>query len=589
MDTKAKLAALRGLLKQHNVQGFLQPVHDEYINEYPPASAQRLKWLSGFSGSAGSVAVLADKAALFTDGRYTLQAEAETDAKLFERHNVADLLPEAWLAGHAEGARIGYDAKLYTRNMLQRMETALKQKNITLVAVENLVDAVWKDRPAAPASPLFVHELKHSGMESSEKRRKVGELLIEKGAEATVLSSPDSVDWLLNIRAHDVEHTPLALGAAIVDAKGRAQLFIHPSRCDDAVRKHLGNEVSVCDPATLGDALAQLGREKKRVLVDTGSLPLWHMQKLDGAQIVEGSDPCLLMKAKKNPVELAGIRSAHVRDGAAVVKLLHWLDRETAKRSVHELEVCDALLKFRSQHSMFHDVSFPTISGSGPHGAIVHYRATKESDRALQQGELFLLDSGAQYPDGTTDITRTLPIGKPSAEHIDRFTRVLRGHVAIATARFPKGTSGSQLDSLARQYLWEAGFDYDHGTGHGVGCFLGVHEGPQRISKRGGDVALEPGMVVSNEPGYYKPGAYGIRIENLVTVVESQPGEGGKPYLGFATLTCAPIDTRLVDASKLLPAEKAWLNEYHAWVLKELKPALGTDEQAWLSGRCSPV
>ncbi len=590
MQTKEKLIALRAQLKIHKLQGFLQPVHDEFMNEYPPASAQRVQWLSGFSGSAGTVAVLTDTAALFTDGRYTLQAAKETDDTLFEQHNSSDMTPEAWLVRTCKaGARIGYDARLYNKNMVTRIEKILHTKDITLVPCENLVDVVWKDKPSAPATPLFVHELKYAGMESSAKRGEIAELLQERSADVLLLTAPDSVCWLLNIRASDVEHTPLALGNALLDKEGKVQLFIAPDRVGDEVRVQLGNEVSLHEPDALKDTLAKLGAGKKTVWCDTQQVSMWHMDALKGAHIKETPDPCQKMKACKNPVELKGINDAHIRDGAAVVKLLAWLDKETQARAVKESEVCDKLRAFRAEHPMFHDVSFPTISGSGEHGAIVHYHVSKASDRALQAGELFLLDSGAQYPDGTTDITRTVPIGKPSAEQIDRFTRVLKGHIAIATARFPKGTTGSQLDALARQYLWRAGLDYDHGTGHGVGCFLGVHEGPQRISKRGGDVALEPGMVVSNEPGYYKTGAYGIRIENLVAVSEGNKGEGDRPYYGFDTLTCVPIDTRLVDGKMLTADEKDWLNQYHAWVLQSLASLEDSETNAWLRVRCAPM
>ncbi|MFO0389748.1 MAG: aminopeptidase P family protein [Alphaproteobacteria bacterium] len=587
MDTKEKLAALRAQIKRNKLQGYLQPVHDEFMSEYPPASAQRVRWLSGFSGSAGTLVVLENKAALFTDGRYTLQAAQETDTTLFEQHNITEIMPEAWLAKTcSKGARIGYDARLYTKSMVTRIEKMLHTKDITFVTCDNLVDAIWKERPAAPASKLFVHDLKYAGVESPEKRQKIAELLQENAAEVLLLTAPDSVCWLLNIRASDVEHTPLALGNALLDKEGRVQLFIHPSRVDDELRVQLGNEVSLHEPAVLKDALNKLASGKKAVWCDTQQVSMWHMKALHGAHIIEATDPCQKMKACKNPVELKGIENAHVRDGAAVVKLLAWLDKETQMRAVKESEVCDKLKAFRAEHPMFHDLSFPTISGSGAHGAIVHYRVTQESDRALQKGELFLLDSGAQYPDGTTDITRTVPIGTPSTEQVDRFTRVLKGHIAIATARFPKGTTGSQLDAFARQHLWQAGLDYDHGTGHGVGCFLGVHEGPQRISKRGGDVALEPGMIVSNEPGYYKTGAYGIRIENLVVVSETKKGEDDKAYYGFDTLTCVPIDTRLVDAKLLTNEEKDWLNQYHTWVLKSLSSLEDSETLAWLRTRC---
>ncbi len=587
MDAAQKLQLLRDIVKKHGLAGYLQPVHDEYLAEYPPPCHRRVEWLSEFSGSAGTVAVLENKAALFVDGRYTLQAERETDGALFERHNIAILTPESWLAGQLRrGERVGYDPRLYTQSMVKRMSRTLAKPGAELVPCPNLVDMVWEDRPPAPATPLFIHELKYAGESSQDKRRNIASQLKTAHADAAVLAAPDAVCWLLNIRARDTEHTPLVLATAIIDSSAHVQLYVVPSRCNDAVRAHLGKEVELLDPARLEAGLMALGRKKQRVLCDPASAPMWFTQVLQqaGAQIVEAPEPCLLPKACKNDTELQGIRNAHIRDGAAVAKLLCWLDVETAKRDVRELEVSDKLLGFRAAHPMFVEPSFTTIAGSGPHGAIVHYRATETTNRILQRGELFLLDSGGQYPDGTTDITRTVPVGLPSPEQRDRFTRVLKGHIAIATARFPEGTSGSQLDALARQYLWQAGIDYDHGTGHGVGCFLGVHEGPQRIAKRGGDAALKPGMIISNEPGYYKAGAFGIRIENLVSVVPPDKG-----FLTFETLTCAPIDTRLVDAAMLSPEEKQWLNGYHAWVLESLSPLLDENERQWLAVRCAPV
>jgi len=573
-----KLKTLRKILAAQKLAAYLQPVHDEYLSEYPPVCNRRVEWLTGFSGSAGTAVVMAKKAALFIDGRYTLQAKNEVDAKLFEQHNSGEKTPEAWLAGQIKvGARIGYDPKLYTKRMLGRIQTALAKKGAKLVPVKNLVDAVWQDRPPAPASPVFIHDLKYAGEESASKRKCMAKR-IAASADACVVASPDAVCWLLNIRGHDVPCTPLVLCTAILYANGKVDLYLAPSRCDANIRAYLGKDVKLCDPAKLEAGLKAL--RKKRVLCDPHSIPVWFAQKL--GHVIEGENPCVLAKAMKNPVELQGMRNAHIRDGVAVVKLLCWLDSETEKRSVTEMEIFDKLLKLRAAHPLFVEPSFPTIAGSGPHGAIVHYRVSRESNRTLRKNELMLLDSGAQYPDGTTDITRTVPIGAPNEEHKDRFTRVLKGHIAIATARFPEGTAGSQLDVLARQYLWQAGLDYDHGTGHGVGCFLGVHEGPQRISKRGDDAALKSGMIVSNEPGYYKEGDYGIRIENLVAVT-------GDKFLGLETITCVPIDTRLVDVGMLTAAEKKWLNDYHAWVLDKLYGALDEHELEWLGKRCKAI
>jgi len=585
MEEQVSIILLRKTLKKQGLYGYIQPVHDEYMSEYPPTANRRVEWLTGFSGSAGTVAVLLEKAAIFIDGRYTLQAEAEVDHAVYERHNSGTLTPENWIAHHAKaGDRIGYDPKIYTSSMVKRMQKALDVKNVVLTPVENLVDAIWMDRPAAPATPVFIHEGKYNGEESLSKRERLARHMQSLEADAALVTAPDAVCWLLNIRARDVENTPLLLAAALLSSDGKVKLFVAPSRVSAEVVKHLGAGVELYAPDAMERELKALGKSRKRVLCDPANVPVWYTTLLSqwGAKIVEAQDICLLPKAVKNAVELEGIRKAHIRDGAAVVKLLCWLE---GVESVSEMEVSEKLLAFRALHPMFVEPSFTTIAGSGPHGAIVHYRVTPESNRALKKGELFLLDSGGQYYDGTTDITRTVAIGESSAEHKDRFTRVLKGHIALARAQFPEGTGGSQLDALARQYLWQAGLDYDHGTGHGVGCFLGVHEGPQRISKRGGDTPLKAGMILSNEPGYYKAGEYGIRIENLVAVTK-QKQEG---WLGFETVTCAPIDTKLVDVALLTQAEKDWLNDYNAWVLQMLSDSLGEHERKWLETRCAAI
>lgn len=584
------LLNIRKLMEKQKLAAYLQPVHDEFLNEYAPSCNRRVEWLCGFSGSAGSVVVTAAKAALFTDGRYTLQASQEVDSAVYEQHNSGTLSAESWLAGQLKsGDRAGYDARLFTRSMVQRMESVLSPKGITLVAVENLVDAVWKERPAQPASPLFIHDAKFAGQDSAAKRAGVAKALAEKGADYALIAAPDAVCWLFNVRARDIENTPLLLAVALVDVKGRAELFVPASRCSAEVKAHLGAEVTLVEPAQMEARLKALS--KRKVLCDPQVVPVWYTQALAaaGAEVVEGAHPCLLPKACKNAVELQGMRAAHIRDGVAVAKLLCWLESQVAVREVYELEVCDHLLGLRSQGASFLEPSFNTISGSGPNGAIVHYRASELSNRALQKGELFLLDSGGQYPDGTTDITRTVAVVDSTPEQRDRFTRVLKGHIALAMAQFPEGTSGSQLDALARQFLWQSHLDYDHGTGHGVGCFLNVHEGPQRISKRGGDAALKPGMIVSNEPGYYKAGAYGIRIENLVTVVATHGDAQGRNWLCFDTLTCVPIDVRLVDVNLLSRTEKDWLNAYHAWVLRSLGDAMDGAERQWLEKACAAL
>ncbi len=546
-----KLKSLRELLVKNGMDSWLQPVHDEWFGEYPPACNRRVEWISGFSGSAGLAIIGLGKAVLLTDGRYTLQARSQVPAE-FEVQNSGDISAQKWLAGNLpNSARVGYDPKLYTLVMLEKLTchtSLVAGSGFTLIPAENLIDQLWHDRPPAPATKVFEHDIKYAGESADSKKKRVAEIIKKSGADAAFLSAPESICWLLNIRARDTENTPLHLARAIIDAQGNVEFF------KDDARKFAGKKM-LFSPQNTSVFIADL-LEKAGVILQSGE------------------DPCTLLKAIKNSVEIAGIRRAHIRDGAAVTKLLYWLAQQ---KNISELEVVDKILEFRKSQENFLEPSFDTIAGSGANGAIVHYRATEASNRILQNGELFLLDSGGQYFDGTTDITRTIAIGEPSAEHKKRFTQVLKGHIAIATAIFPEGTQGSQLDALARQYLWHDGLDYDHGTGHGVGCFLGVHEGPQRISKRGGDAALVAGMVISNEPGYYKAGEYGIRIENLVTVVPA-----GEKFLKFETLTCAPIDLRLVDFSLLTDAEKTWLNDYHQWVTAELSPYLSEQEQAWI-------
>lgn len=571
-----RLSQLRDKLINHKLDAYLQPVHDEWMSEYPPACNRRVEWLTGFSGSAGLAIILAEKAVLFVDGRYTLQASEQVGAE-YEVLNSADVTAQSWLEKNlGNGAKVGYDPKLYTKVMLDKF------KQFSLIPTENLIDALWENRPPKPATEIFAHDIIYSGETSMEKRLRVAGEIKKSRADAAFLSAPESVNWLLNIRACDTENTPLCLAFAIIDVQGNVQLFVDSARLDEKLKKHLGGGVKICAPDSLAEELRSLSQKTMLVDKQTTTVFITDLCSASGIKLLAGTDPCVLFKAIKNPVELAGIRKAHIRDGAAVAKLLCWLEKQ---ENISELEVADKLLLFRMQNDLFLEPSFDTIAGSGEHGAIVHYRATQESNRVLQKGELFLLDSGGQYFDGTTDITRTVAIGEPSAEHKDRFTRVLKGHIALAMAQFPEGTAGSQLDALARQYLWQEGIDYDHGTGHGVGCFLGVHEGPQRISKRGGDAPLAVGMVVSNEPGYYKAGEYGIRIENLVTVVEKSVGENGKKFLGFETLTCAPIDVRIIDFLLLTEVEKKWLDNYHGWVKTQILPLLDADEREWLASR----
>jgi len=581
-----RLAALRDELGSRGLNGWLVPLSDEHHNEYVPLHAQRLAWLTGFTGSAGMAIVLKDRAAIFVDGRYTLQVRDQVDTALFAPHHVTDSPPPRWLAAAAPVGRIGYDPWLHTVDEVERMAAAVAAADGELVAESgNAIDAVWPDQPAAPLTPVQPHHEEFSGEGAAAKRARVAQGLSEGKLSAVVISAPDSIAWLMNIRGDDVPHTPLPLSFCILRPDGTAELFIDPRKLSPEVEAHLGNAVAVRPPSELGSALDRLAQGGGRVQCDpaTGAAWIFERLRLAGAQVVRASDPCQLPKARKNAVEMDGTRRAHRRDGAALTRFLCWLGKTAPSGTLDELAAAAKLEELRRDGEHFRDLSFDTISGSGANGAIVHYRSTPASNRRLQPGELFLLDSGAQYLDGTTDVTRTIAIGQPSAEMRDRFTRVLKGHIALAMAKFPPGTSGSQLDSLARRPLWEAGLDYDHGTGHGVGSYLGVHEGPQRISKMPNAVPLEPGMIVSNEPGYYKTGAYGIRIENLVAVRDAAAPQGAeRPLLEFETLTRAPIDLNLVDATLLTPVEIAWLDAYHATVRADIAPLVDGETRAWL-------
>lgn len=578
----SRLSLLRAALQQNRLDGFILPVNDEFMGEYVPASAKRLEWLTGFSGSAGMVVVLKDKAAFFTDGRYTLQAQQQV--KGCEVYNSADESPGSWMAKHAtKGAVIGYDPRLHTLVMLQGYRN--KAKEVVFRPVEsNPIDALWQDRPSAPASAIHIHPLSYAGEEHTAKLKRMSGEVAKQGADAAIITAPDSICWLLNIRAGDIPYTPFALCYALLCKDfGSLFLFVDPARITPALKEHFGSQVTVLHPSMIKETLAKF--RGGRVLYDKGASPVWFHDVLSDQAItvVEGDDPCQLAKACKNNTELDGMRHAHHRDGLAVTRFLHWLDNALLhKQKLTECSVAEKLETFRRSNALFREPSFATIAGTGPHGAIVHYHATPESDRPLAGDAILLLDSGGQYADGTTDITRTLAIGEVTPEMKDRFTRVLKGHIALATAIFPEGTTGSQLDALARQFLWQVGLDYDHGTGHGVGSYLSVHEGPQRISKRTGDAALKQGMILSNEPGYYKAGEYGIRIENLVAVVK-QEAPGDKTFLSFETLTLAPLDMRLVEDVLLTPHEKQWITDYHRRIYKAFASELTPEELNWLA------
>ena len=591
-----RLKALREQLKTDRLDGFVVPLTDEHMSEYVGTYAQRLAWLTGFEGSAGTAVVLPAEAAIFTDGRYTIQVRQQVSADDWSYESVPDTSVSDWLKEHAtEGARIGYDPWLHSRDWARRASEALAKRGAELVAVEqNPIDKIWSDRPEASKARLTVHTDKYAGRSSAEKRTEIADWLGKEGADAAVLSALDSIAWTFNVRGQDVAHTPVALAFALVHADGTADLFVAEEKIDADVRQHLGNGVRLHERAEFEAALGALGG--KTVAVDPERAVAAIFEALDRAEakVVSLRDPTVLPRAIKNEAEIAGHKAAQERDGAAIARFLKWVDEEAPTGTLDELAASDRLEALRRENEEFRDLSFDTISGAGPNGAIVHYRSSGKTNRKLEQRSLYLIDSGGQYVDGTTDITRTIPVGEPTDEMRDRFTRVLKGHIAVATAIFPKGTRGSQLDSFARRPLWEAGVDYAHGTGHGVGSFLSVHEGPQRIaavgsSQSGGDEPLQVGMILSNEPGYYKSGEYGIRIENLVLVVEKAVPGAEKEMLGFDTLTFAPIDRRLVVKEMLSPRELEWLNAYHAEVLAKIGTRLEGADRGWLEAACAPI
>jgi Xaa-Pro aminopeptidase len=597
MSTYAdRLKALREQLKANQLDGFVVPLTDEHMSEYVGSYAQRLAWLTGFEGSAGSAVVLPEEAAIFVDGRYTLQVRQQVSATEWSYQSVPETSTTEWLKEHApEGARIGYDPWLHTRDWVTKAKEALASRGAELVPVaRNPIDEVWKDRPEASKAHLIVQPDQYAGKSAAEKRTEIGDWLAKQHADAAVLSALDSIAWAFNIRGADVTHTPVALAYALVHADGTSDLFVASEKIGPEVRQHLGNGVRLHERAEFETALADLKGQTVVVDPERAVAAIFEALERAGAKIVPMRDPTILPKAIKNSAEIAGQKAAQERDGAVISKFLHWIDEEAPKGNVDELRASDHLEALRRENPEFRDLSFDSISGAGPNGAIVHYRSSEKTNRKLEKGTLYLIDSGGQYVDGTTDITRTVPIGEPTAEMRDRFTRVLKGHIAIATAVFPKGTRGSQLDSFARRPLWEAGLDYAHGTGHGVGSFLAVHEGPQRISpvgssQSGGDEPLQIGMILSNEPGYYKTGEYGIRIENLVLVVPREIEGAEKEMLGFETLTFAPIDQRLIDAEMLEPEELIWLNCYHAHVLAKIGPSLKGADLEWLQRACAPI
>ncbi len=582
-----RLTALRTELRRRGIDGFLIPRADEHQGEYVPKRAERLAWLTGFTGSAGIAAVLLEKAAIFVDGRYTLQVRNQTDTSLFETLDIANDGLANWIeANLPKGATLGYDPWLHTQAAIERLRSSVERAGGSIVPLStNPLDAVWPDQPEPPRARAVPHPMELAGESSQSKRTRLAADLEKRGVDAAVLTLPDSICWLLNIRGADVPHTPFALSFALLHSDASVDLFMDPKKSSPELITHLGNQVRLRAPDEFGAALD--GMADKSVLAD----PVWvsgfvfdRLEKA-GARIVRAADPCQLPKACKNEVELAGTRKAHIRDGRALSRFLAWFAREAPKGSLTEIDAVEKLEEFRRATGGLKDLSFDSISGAGPHGAVVHYRVTRKTNRKIEPGQLFLIDSGAQFVDGTTDVTRTVAVGEPSAEMRDRFTRVLKGHIQLALAKFPEGTTGAQLDAFARRPLWDVGLDYGHGTGHGVGSYLSVHEGPQSISQRGTAQALKAGMICSNEPGYYKTGEYGIRIENLVVVREAEDIPGGeKKMLGFETITRAPIDLNLVEISMLSEEERDWLNAYHASVRAAVAPALANDAdaRAWL-------
>jgi Xaa-Pro aminopeptidase len=582
-----RLAALRAELAKRGLDGFVVPHSDEYQSEYLPECNERLAWLTAFTGSAGAAVVLRDKAAVFVDGRYTLQVRQQTDTKQFDPRDLVAEGPNAWLEANApKGTKIGFDPWVHSAASADALRASVEKAGATLVPTDgNPIDAVWQGRPAAPSDRAVPHALNLAGESAESKRTRIAEEIKKSGADAAIVSLADSICWLLNVRGSDTPHTPFVLSYAILNSDSSVDWFVDPRKSSPELVKHLGNAVRVRAPEEFNAALDAF--KGKTVVADANWTAAAAFARLQdaGATVRRGVDPCQLPKACKNPVEIEGARKAHVRDGAALTRFLAWMAREAPGGHLTEIEAAQALEGYRRKEGSLTDLSFDSISGAAPHAALPHYRVTTSSNRKINNNEIYLIDSGGQYPDGTTDVTRTMIVGTPSAEMKDRFTRVLKGHIALATMRFPEGTTGAALDAHARKFLWDVGCDYDHGTGHGVGSYLSVHEGPQNISKRPILQALKPGMICSNEPGYYKEGEYGIRIENLIVVTDTRPVPGGDPerkFMEFETITLAPIDVDLVEPGLMTAAERDWLNAYHARVRNVIAPLVDEETRKWL-------
>jgi Xaa-Pro aminopeptidase len=579
------LTAVRQRLAAANCDALIVPREDEYLGEYLPAHNERLKWISGFNGSAGVAIVLADRAAIFVDGRYTVQVRQEVSASAFEYHHLMEEPPVEWLLSQlSRGSRVLCDPRLHSFQWYRQATAALSAAGIALQTdTDKLIDQCWHDRPVAEVQQALLLDEQFSGESSSEKRRRIGRSIGERGADYALIFASDSVSWLLNIRGRDIPCLPIVQSAALLSADGSLTLLVDPGRIPEGFTDHVGAGVTCIPEQDLDTAFSQLSESKVLFDASLSNAAMALALKQAGASLVFGPDPVLLPKAAKNAVEIEGSRQAHIRDAVAEVHFLAWLDAEVAAGQLHdEATLADKLLSFRAQGELFQDSSFDTISAAGANAAMCHYNHLNTTPAALSMDSVYLVDSGAQYCDGTTDITRTIAIGDPGAEVRKMYTLVLKGHIALATARFPTGTTGTQLDALARQFLWQAGYDYDHGTGHGVGSFLSVHEGPQRIAKSSNSVALLPGMIISNEPGYYRDNEFGMRCENLVVVTPAGDGPDGKAMLEFETITLVPFDNRLLQVDLLTASELGWLNRYHQKVCDTLSGKLDGANLAWL-------
>ena len=596
---KDRLAKLRKKLRAAEFDGFVVPRADAFMGESVPVQSERLRWLTGFSGSAGVAVILIDKAAIFVDGRYTLQIWDQVDPSIYDIFNISEVSPWTWSANNLrKGSRLAFDSWLITDTTRNNYQRNLIEIGAKFVEVDkNPIDAVWDNQPAPPLAPVTNHTINFAGKSSREKRRFISNGLLKESQDAALITSPDSIAWMLNIRGGDVPYAPLALSFLVIFANEDVHWFIDNRKLLPEVAEALRKEIIIDDIGQIGPFLQKIGAKLETVVVDETVAPAYLVSVLrnSGVRVITGKDPCSLPKACKNNIEVNGSREAHIRDGVAMVNFLAWLDKMAPRGEVSEISACENLRECRSRCDLIRDLSFRTISGTGANAAIVHYDVTPQTNKLLKPGDLYLIDSGGQYLDGTTDVTRTVYIegpdgGRPSCEERDRFTRVLKGHIAVSSAEFPVGTPGSQLDILGRLPLWKAGLDYDHGTGHGVGSYLCVHEGPHRISKVSGGVPLEAGMIISIEPGFYKTGEFGVRIENLAVVCKrDENGCGLGAWLGFDILTCVPIDTRLVERSLLTSNEIEWLDNYHSLVRQLIEPMVDSETAQWLKAATRPL